>query len=99
MTVSKVRLVAYAKQVLEPELKEAVEKLVAEDMLRRFRNGTPEEREIINAIMDNDIAFHQVLVDIVADDDEAKERKQQEKEERDAEKAKKPRGRWSWIQY
>jgi len=89
---SKARLVAYAKQVLEPEMLEAVEKLVAEDMLERFRMSTPAEREIINAMMDNDLAFKTVLVNIIADDDEAKERKQHEKEEREAEKANKPRG-------
>ena len=63
---------AFAKLVLDHPALEAIQTRVAQQMLQRFRRGTKEEREIINAMLDNDVAFLSVLKAIVAENADIK---------------------------
>ena len=60
----------YARQVLEHPAHEAVREEVELKLFRKFRMSSPEEREVINNIMDNMELFFQqlqVIVDNAAD--------------------------------
>jgi len=58
---------SFATLILEHPALEAIQDRVAQQMLQRFRRGSKEEREIINAMLDNDVAFLSVLKAIVAE--------------------------------
>ena len=58
---------SFAKLILEHPALEAIQDRVAQQMLQRFRRGSKEEREMINAMLDNDVAFLSVLKTIVAE--------------------------------
>ena len=58
---------SFATTVLEHPALEAIQDRVAQQMLQRFRRGSKEEREMINAMLDNDVAFLSVLKTIVAE--------------------------------
>ena len=70
MTRGSKHLESFANTVLDHPLLDEVKDRVALKMLRRFRAATPVEREIINSLMDNDLAFFAELRAIVAENKE-----------------------------
>jgi len=80
------QLLNLANMILNDPALEAVHKRVAEKMLERFRGGSREEREQINAIMDAGLAFLEEL-QIILDDAVVLA------EEEEKPKTKKPRGK------
>lgn len=61
MSTSPTQLKAFAELVLSHDALLTVRERVQKRLFDRFRRATPAEREVINAIMDNENLFHEEL--------------------------------------